>query len=75
MSPRPAQKSTRQATYVPSVKPARGIVVALEGRPGRWQLSDKAPTRGAWWAIAMDDAAKAHANYVEAKAPEMSRAA
>lgn len=67
--------AARKQSYVPAVKPARGIIVALEGRPGRWQLSDKSPTRGAWWAVAMDDAAKAHANYVEAKAPEMTRAA
>ena len=66
--------AARKTTYVPSVKPARGVVVNLDGKPGRWQLSDKAPTRGAWWAVAMDDAAKAHASYVEATAREMTRA-
>jgi len=65
----------REASYTPSVKPARGIVVTLKGMPGTWQLSDKSPTRGHWWAVAMDDAAKAHASYTEATVRDMTRAA
>ena len=63
----------KQASYTPAVKPARGITVTLDGRPGTWQISDKAPDRGAWWLVALDDAAKAHANFAKATAPEMTR--
>lgn len=64
----------KSATYTPAVKPARGIVVTIDGKPGTWQLSDKSPSHGGWWCVAMDDAAKAHANYTEATAREMTRA-
>jgi hypothetical protein len=65
----------KQATYTPAVKPARGVVVTIDGLPGTWQLSDRSPTRGAWWAVAMDDEAKAHSSFTEATAREMTRAA
>ncbi|QGJ93502.1 hypothetical protein SEA_MUFASA8_54 [Arthrobacter phage Mufasa8] len=63
----------RGATYVPSVTPARGVVVTVDGLPGTWQISDKSPTRGNWWLVAMDDEAKAHKSFAEASAKEMSR--
>lgn len=66
---------TRKPTYVPGVKPARGIIVTLDGLPGRWQVSDKSPNRGGWWLTALDEDAKAHSPFAEAKAPEMTRAA
>jgi hypothetical protein len=63
----------KQASYVPAVKPARGVTVALDGKPGTWQISDKAPERGSWWLVALDAAAKAHASFAKATAQEMNR--
>ncbi|QAY16167.1 hypothetical protein SEA_SONALI_55 [Arthrobacter phage Sonali] len=64
----------KTATYTPSVKPARGVVVTLDDKPGTWQISDKSPTRGCWWLVAADDAARAHASFAEADAKAMTRA-
>lgn len=66
--------AARQATFVPSVKPSRGMTVNLSTRPGCWQISDKSPTRGHWWLVAVDAVAKASgSHYAEANGTQMTR--
>lgn len=69
----------RPPSFVPSVKPSRGLIVALNGRPGLWQITDQAPGRGQWWLVAADAAARQApptgygAGYAKATAQEMTR--
>lgn len=43
-----------------NLKPERGMLVRVEGSPGTWQLTDKAPSPpGAWWLTPWDDEARA----------------
>jgi hypothetical protein len=58
---------------VHSVKPKRGIRVAVDGLPGTWIVLDPAPTRGSWWVQAADEAAKAHRWAEEAHGSRLRR--
>lgn len=70
----------RTASYVPTVKPAVGVIVTLDGRPGKWQITSQAPGHGLWWLVGADDDARAAPStgfgvgYSRASAPEMTRA-
>jgi hypothetical protein len=66
-------------SYVPSVKPARGVIVRLDGAPGLWQITDPAPGHGLWWLVAADEDARSAPSYgfgkgyARAAAAEMTR--
>ncbi len=66
-------------SYTPAVRPAVGIIVALDGLPGTWQITSQAPGHGQWWLTAVDDEARSAPSsghgvgYAKATAPEMTR--
>lgn len=74
----PAPKKQAEDKPLENIKPRRGMLVRLEGEPGKWQVMERSPAGPShWWLLPWDQEAEAaehhpaHGRYRSASYREM----